>query len=585
VCDSTLEKHAKQPNLGDRYDWVVLGDHPAALLSASLVAKQGLSVLMLPMGATLKASVSESGHFHDPESNFMMGLGRSGEFCGLVSDSLSRLGILPAEQELIRVSELPQLLTPETRLSFAPDLLPLSAEIKREFGADVAEKIGLPAAIQAAEREFHTFWLQLGDRMTLKAPAKNSGGVPRALRGVADAAGLGAARGAERGYAGNMTELRRILQRHPRFKLKAEANWLSSRKKVSELARELGRPDLAETLFGLGYALSGTYHVDPPVIDILQILALGRTGATFRGGMTNLRELLVRLAQRNGAHLLPALECRRVFVENGRLVGIQIANHGNMISVGGGVLGCTVGSAVELMALNGRNWLRRLKSAPVPAGWVFTLSLTVHAEAVPVGMGARAIWQEKGAPPLEVEVADVQDYGSRDRDLKIIFLRALMPFKQESLDPDFQRLTAARMLRQAMELLPFLEFHIVRVYPDFQEDAMPIGSVHAAGKSVQFGEVQQPRGVRVPRGSRVVVGEGDELASLYGFKQLSLIPENIRVFGEKGIGSRTGIEGLFAATGESYPELGSLGAVIAATEGVAWIAHRSGLPGPFAWEA
>jgi hypothetical protein len=101
------------------------------------------------------------------------------------------------------------------------------------------------------------------------------------------------------------------------------------------------------------------------------------------------------------------------------------------------------------------------------------------------------------------------------------------------------------MFRKLMELVPFVEYHLVRIYPDFRT-------------------------------------ENQELSEAYGFASVELVPENLKVAAGRGVGSASGIEGLFVATGESYPELGSLGATVAAIEASAWIAHRRGLPGPLA---
>ncbi len=109
----------------------------------------------------------------------------------------------------------------------------------------------------------------------------------------------------------------------------------------------------------------------------------------------------------------------------------------------------------------------------------------------------------------------------------------------------YQRMVGARMLRQAAELIPFLEYHVVRVYPDFR-------------------------------------AENEELSQAFGFASPDLIPENLRCLGGAGVGSRSGVEGLFVASGESFPALGSFGPSVAGLEATAWIAHRSGLPGPFA---
>ena len=57
--------------LREQSDWLVLGDHPGALLSASLAARLGLSVLVLPFGPAARLFVSASGQHFDPEPNYL----------------------------------------------------------------------------------------------------------------------------------------------------------------------------------------------------------------------------------------------------------------------------------------------------------------------------------------------------------------------------------------------------------------------------------------------------------------------------------------------------------------------------------
>jgi hypothetical protein len=160
-------------------------------------------------------------------------------------------------------------------------------------------------------------------------------------------------------------------------------------------------------------------------------------------------------------------------------------------------------------------------------------------------MLSRTVWKEGHAPVLDIELADPRSYGLLEPENRIIFLRTLLPYDEVTLSIRYQRMVAARMFRQLSELIPFIENHVVRIFPDFRS---------ADGN--------------------------EEFADVYGFPSLRMIPENIRSFNEAGLGSRSGIEGLFVANSESFPKLGSLGGTVAALEATAWIAHRSGLSGP-----
>jgi hypothetical protein len=264
-------------------------------------------------------------------------------------------------------------------------------------------------------------------------------------------------------------------------------------------------------------------------------MALARTAGSFRGGMTAYRRFLAGLAQRLGAQIPAGMECRRVFVEDGKLMGIQLADKGKMIGVKAGVVGCGLSQLNEFLSFSGSNTKGGLRTGPKPLGWRFTVALSVHAEAIPEGMASRAVWKESGAPLLEIEIADPQDYDLGPPDSRLIFLRTWMPFTAESLEVAFQRLVAARMFRQLTEIFPFLEFHVTRVFPDFR-------SAESSSK--------------------------DEFSEIYGFVSPEFIPDNLRIYGAEGIGFSTGVSGLYAANGESYPTMGFFGSSVAAIQAI-----------------
>ena len=70
------------------------------------------------------------------------------------------------------------------------------------------------------------------------------------------------------------------------------------------------------------------------------------------------------------------------------------------------------------------------------------------------------IWKEPDAPVLEIEVADPSDYGAKHADQKLVFLRTILPFTQESLAVPYQRMVAARMFSAATESFRFWKITI-----------------------------------------------------------------------------------------------------------------------------
>lgn len=530
--------------LQDHYDWIVLGNHPAALLSASLVARLGLSALVLPLTSTMGFYVSSSGQYFDPESNYLIGLGKSGKIEGILLACLNKLGLLSSEEDLIDTqNSLIQSLTPASRFTLAANNEQLASEIQREFGKTVSKQLGLLGALKYSEAECLSFWYHLPKRLTLSSNRKPTSVEPLTVR-----------------------DLRKKLSRNLGGTDPSLMSWVSSRYRISELSEELNHSYFADACAGLWYGITSAVNSDPVLFDLIHTLSLSRVGGSFKGGMSSYREFLVNLARRMGVHVPIDVECKRIFFEKGRFSGVQVGNRGSMISGGAGILGCSLEKAYQKATYAGRSWLVRKKRGLRPQGWKFTLAFTVHKEAIPNGMLSRVIWQENKSPFLEIEVVDPKDYSMSEDDSRVIYARTLMPYTAESLKPEFQRLIAARIMRQLTEILPFLEFHVMRIYPDFR---LGMGLENSLKLVSYKGHTESGNSSK------------NELSEVYGFTSLDAIPENLLMFTGEGLGSSTGIDGFFIATDESYPHLGNLGPTVAALESVAWLAHRSGLAGPF----
>lgn len=499
-----------QLRLRDHYDWVVLGENVGAILSACLAARLGLSVLVLPVGTTFLPRVSKGGQCLDPESNFQLGLSPQEGAGGLLYQVLDRIGILPAEKEAILWQEsLAQVATPEGRISLCRELKAFELEWERELGKKFLKARGLKEAFRHARQEYSKFWNELPQRLTHAEVSK------------------GALKQGER----SLKDLKKRVAVSS-----ADVRW-NSETKTSDLGE--GFSEIASAVL---YASGQVLDDDPCMGDFLHLLALAGTGSAFRGGATALRELLLRVVRRFGGHVPDKLQVKRLFIEEERLAGVQVAQRGNMISVSGGILGCHLADAEALMTGEHQKLLSKQRRVS-PVGWRFSIAFTVHAEAIPTGMERRLIWKEEGAPVLEVEVALPEDYSLRESDKRLVFLRTVLPFTPETLDPGYQAMVAARMLRQVSQLIPYLQYHVVRIYPDFTDST-------------------------------------EELREVYSFDSLKAIPGNLLCYSGEGCGHQSVIQGLFIASPESFPELGTLGPLVAAMESVAWLAHRSGLPGP-----
>lgn len=525
--------------LRDHYDWVVVGDHPAALLSGALAARLGLAVLIIPTSSGVGKILSQDGQCLDPEPNYLLGLETEGIHQGLLGGCLLRLGILPSEIQLIqRRGVLPQVATPSIRLRLPTEEEALRTELARELGEEGMKALGLVAAMRAFGGEYVQFWGDLPERFTIQS---SNSGIEKEKKLP---------------FPGSLVQLRaKIAKKHLKRRDTSSSfqAWTHPETRFAQIrgqsSSSLEWNRVPEALSALWYCSALSFNEDPALCDLLQILALTRTGASFQGGLTAYRDLLLRIAKRHGAHVPVHSVCQRIFINQGKMAGVQLTHRGNMISAPAGALGCGLERMVELVTDSGSRWAQPSKLGVTPSGWRFTISLEVRKEAVPQGIERRLVWKEASSPVLEIEVVNPEEYGLRSPDRSLIFLRCVLPFTQESLGVEYLRKTAARMLRRASELFPYLEEHVIRIFPDFRK-TLPSEK------------------------------ENELIQKIYHFAVPSLIPQNLRVYSSPGVGSRSGIEGLFVTSDESFPELGSLGGTVAALEAVAWLSHRSGLPGP-----
>ncbi len=281
----------------DNYDWLVLGNHPGALLTACMAAKLGLSVLILPLGLHLGRLRSYSGQYFDPESNFILGLGKSGEEQGLVLKCLTQLGLIPSYLFDVDINlGLPQVLTEESRFVLAR-ADQLSSELYREYGEGLVQKWGLIKSLSYTEGEFLNYWQNLPKRLTLNAERKSPSEDPMTL-----------------------SDLRNRLAKVLRSRDTSLLNWISNKIKISEIAHLLKKEDLQAAVQGLLYGVTGSVSRDPSLFDILHIFNLSRVGASFRGGLSNYREFLLNSTKNLGAQIPAKAECRRIFVDQGRRI-------------------------------------------------------------------------------------------------------------------------------------------------------------------------------------------------------------------------------------------------------------------------
>ncbi len=515
-----------QHKFKDRYDWVVMGDHPGALLAGCLAARSGFSVLMAPLGPSAGVVRSKRDLPLDRESNWILGLGRGQHMNGLVSQCLSQIGFSPAEGEKILQPRAPfTVASSRLRFNVESEADQLLKELNRELGEGLVSQLGIAAALQASHDAIIEHWFQLPER--LRPPEVDAQGRKRRARWV--------------GQEQSRREFYRRLSKSGSLSSREQRAWFIQGKQLHTAMPAVlgGRTEAQELIAGLRCGTIGITSTSNELsrlgmLEALEGVALSTTAARFEGGLSKFRKFLREVAKRSGATVSEEAEISQVFVEAGRFVGVQLAHQGNMISCSNGLVGCAWEHAQKKISSSGGSWLRRPAQAPKPSGWKFSIAVIARSEALPTKISDRVIWLEDGAPAIEFELSDCESYEHAEAGSRLIFCRTVLPYSKDALNPRSLRLVAARMFRKLCELFPFVEFHVSSVFPDFRL-ASPLAL--------------------------------DEISEAFPYHLPSDLPEALRVYsGVQGLKTRSGIEGLFIASEESYPEWGSLGAVSAGLE-------------------
>lgn len=504
--------------LKDRYDCVVLGDHPGAILCGLMASRLGLTALLIPHCGSHGLFYSQDRRaVIDPESSFLLGLGRAGTHAGLWHEILRKMES-PALQPLLELSQgsfggwLDQ-----HYFRVNPWLEGWSHECEWNGLGKNSVLHGLDELLKKHSELFVSFWDKYP--ASLRTQEKRSRfRFPLLARGTHDIRS-------------------KLFDQEETGK---QSTLLTSKKtlnlKVDRLDRESKR--LAEFLW------SGWVEDRAPIrdlFDLLHLLSVGQLGAMIPGGAFELRTLLMKAAQESGVHILDRTISLDVRAHQEGVSHLFLGEEKKQVDMGCLVLGC---SSDQLKNLAQKKI--DFEGLCRPAGWIFTMMLRLSNFEWNHEEPSRFVIQETGSPRLFLETKKASDYSLEgDPQDQLIFIRTLLPFSEESILPEFQRMVAQRMLNACFSYFPRFSSYPHSIFPSLEKN------------------------------------EKEGFSKVFGFPSLEYIPENLRVYSEMGYGPEFGVRGAFVVSGESYPQLGSLGPAVAAVEAVHWLATQSGVAGVF----
>lgn len=500
------------------YDWVVLGDSPAALLSAALVARLGLSVLICGGSGIQKWGISSNSQLIDPEPNWITGVGHPTSELAMAGICLQACHFSDSDWSLVQTQEpLFQVLTPRVRADFFSDPECTLREVRRELGDSHSMVHGLIFAHQSGSSLVRSYWNELSNRLTVPLDLE-----PKKKREIT-----------KRSSDTEREFFRKLIREIPKTPM--SALWSSYQSSPSDLVHiETEREWITGWAVG---ALGAELPQDCAPFEVLQALGLSSSGISFSGGMSEFRRALLRVAVQFGAKVMDS-EFDRVslIIREKRVLGVRLYDRAQKEWV---IHARGISSSLSPSVFSEEGFKVGEQRVRV------TLACTLPKSAIPVGLARRSFWCETGAPPIELERSLPEEYGILSQDCESLFIRSSFPLNSFSWSVDRWKTVLGRMFKQTSEVLPFLEERVSRVFPDFR-------SVHFVDHWNEFyggGKLSQWDGFRVPVSSN---------------------PES----------DPSPYEGFFQVHRSLNPSLGWVGEWSSVLASTAWIAHRSGLPGP-----
>ncbi len=504
--------------LKDRYDCVVVGDHPGAILAGLLVNRLGLTVLMIPQcGSQGKVYSKDKMSVVDPESSWFLGLGEHRQSQGLWRELLSKLEISDTEKLVDSKNLNSAVWCQGSHFVVSKELQDWDVECDWNFTDTHAPLKKMPQIFARYSEPMLQFW-QKYPQMLRKQDRRSKLSWASFTRSSAD--------------------IRSYL-----FEPKTNENISRTSQDKKWMNQRLSRLD-AQTQAWIGslWSLQTEERAHArDLFDLLHLTTLGQTGRSLQGGVWELRSFLTRTAQERGVLVLDHPVSLEIRLNQDRISHLLLGEEKKQVDVGSLMVGCSVDQMKNLLQKK-----IKLDELCKPSGWFFTIAARVSRDFFSDSHARRFAIHEEGSPVLYIEVKTVEEYGlegnSKD---DIVFLRTTLPFESESLDPGFQNRVAKRMLKAAAQYFPLLDEKCKNVFP-------------------------------------VLDSADEEFSQVYGFPSLEYIPENLRIYLNPGVGPETNIKGAFIVSGESYPQLGTWGSAVAAVEASHWLALQSGIPGVFA---
>jgi len=114
-----------------------------------------------------------------------------------------------------------------------------------------------------------------------------------------------------------------------------------------------------------------------------------------------------------------------------------------------------------------------------PSHWRFTIAVSIEKDVLPIGITPHMTYLGSPNYPLEEEnFLRIQTISDENAEQATILVTALVPYRASSLDYGYLRRLAGKMMQALSSLIPFLDKHVVSIYPDFRANDLAIRELY-----------------------------------------------------------------------------------------------------------
>lgn len=416
--------------LSDRYDVVCSGGSLSSYLSAALIARYGRRVLVVDDEPSHAPRVYRGSFLFDPDFPLFPGLLHPGGLGGL----LSTLGIESELSKFVPVGVVSQVVGPAHRTVFGGGEAQLWEDLEQDFRGG-----------EELSRFFRTLY---------RAPEE----IPAF---VAEVPTMG------QSSSGELRRWRKFWG--PQF----EAIRAAHAVRLSRMPGG-GVPAAGEEL---ATALLGSLSYSAP-LNVGGEQCLRGLPVFLRGqhhhpeGAFALKRRLREFIEARGGDVRAGARVEGLIAEGNRVGGVLLSSHegivrGDVIILGGRLRRLYATLPGDLQDPFVTRGLRRVSVSH----WRYTLSITMNREAFPVGATDHMTCVGSYQEPLEEEnflkIVALPGRGQGDKEVTTLLVTALVPYRASSMDYRYLQRLSGKILLAMCNLMPFLEYNIVALFPDF----------------------------------------------------------------------------------------------------------------------